>query len=291
MVRMQRKLNPPAWEALLTDKGIFYRYCLAAGLPVPKLLGIYRRGSTGWTFPASVIANRNEWLSFFRDECPPELVVKPTTGHHGSSFRIVKRDGEAFHILPGETVTPRDFLASLDSDPLYREFVIQERLKDHPVLGEISSPEALTTARVTSLVTRSGEVEIIVVDFKLILGENTTSNFSSGMSGNLVSQVSVERGTLEKVFTVVDGTGYVEVEKHPQSGRHLAGFQLPFWGEVRELVRTAALKFLPIRAVGWDVIFTADGPMLLEGNFWFDAPNNSLKAESIFRHLAEESRT
>jgi len=48
---------------------------------------------------------------------------------------------------------------------------------------------------------------------------------------------------------------------------------LPFWDEACALAETAARHFLPIRTIGWDVALTPEGPVILEGNFWWNPFN------------------
>jgi len=46
--QVQRKVNPVSWSPLLADKGIFYRFCAAHGIPIPDLYAIYFRRTPGY---------------------------------------------------------------------------------------------------------------------------------------------------------------------------------------------------------------------------------------------------
>jgi hypothetical protein len=63
---------------------------------------------------------------------------------------------------------------------------------------------------------------------------------------------------------------------HPKTGIPFATVRLPHWPAARLLVCRAALVFAPIRTVGWDVALTTEGPVLVEGNVWWDPPNESV---------------
>ena len=45
-----------------------------------------------------------------------------------------------------------------------------------------------------------------------------------------------------------------------------AGYRLPYWNEVRELVKNVHAKLPDIKSIGWDVAITENGPILVEGN-------------------------
>jgi hypothetical protein len=55
-------------------------------------------------------------------------------------------------------------------------------------------------------------------------------------------------------------------ERHPDTGGRLAGFRLPHWSEALALCLKAHASFSAYAYVGWDVAFTDDGPVLVEGN-------------------------
>jgi len=63
-------------------------------------------------------------------------------------------------------------------------------------------------------------------------------------------------------------------------------FTLPCWFETSVLVKQPALKFLPLRAIGWDVAITPDGPCILEANSYWDPPTPSENVPVIIDALS-----
>ena len=55
-------------------------------------------------------------------------------------------------------------------------------------------------------------------------------------------------------------------EVHKLSGISFEGFQLPYWKETIELVKLAHRQFYTMQTIGWDIVITDDGPLILEGN-------------------------
>ena len=63
---------------------------------------------------------------------------------------------------------------------------------------------------------------------------------------------------------------------------------MPLWEEAKELVSSAAYKFLPLRTMGWDVAISDRGAILLEGNCWWEQAANKRRAYSGIRALLKE---
>ena len=53
---------------------------------------------------------------------------------------------------------------------------------------------------------------------------------------------------------------------HPKTNIEITGFQLPYFEEVKKVVKEAALESDKILVVGWDVAITDKGPIIIEGN-------------------------
>lgn len=89
------------------------------------------------------------------------------------------------------------------------------------------------------------------------------------------------------IYTVLNEDGEIEnpcwsdktitiYTNHPNNGFKLIGFKVPMFKEAIELCKKAALVEQHIKYVGWDVAFTKDRPVLVEGNGLpgYDMPQN-----------------
>ena len=97
------------------------------------------------------------------------------------------------------------------------------------------------------------------------------TTFLRGLKGNIEAPVTLNTGRLQNANRI-PGTGaeIVTIPIHPKTKTAFAGFELPFWSEARRLVERTALLFLPVRTIGWDVALTPNGPVVVEGNVWWD---------------------
>jgi hypothetical protein len=272
LVRLQNQLNPASWTVLATDKSIFYRYCIAQGLPVPDLHAIWFRSTPGWS-PAGTVSSPGEWEDLFLHRVPAEFVVKPSDGLYGYGFRLFRRDGEMFTDHFGAVHTAKTILQILEEDPRFSSYVVQSRLVGHPDLQRLSRTDALQCIRIVTLVERDGSASVIHAHMKIIVGSNTVDNIDRGKTGNIHGAVDLQSGTLTggNIMTL-DGSGNRRCTHHPGTGALLTGLPIPLWHEACALARKAAPAFFPLRTIGWDIGLTPSGPVLLEANNWYDPP-------------------
>ncbi len=274
LTRVQESLNPVSWAPLLKDKSLLYRYCQAVDIPIPELYAIYFKGMPGWSNAGLFIEGRDDWARFINDELPHEFIIKPAQSALGKGVMAFRRSENVFVDAAGKRCSALDICDLMSGDCEFDCFVIQQRLRNHPELIRLSGNDNLQTVRFISFVDMAGKADILQAQLKLITGGNVTDNFEYGLTGNIQAQVSLADGKLTHAITIVpDGSGIKTVAAHPQTDICFAGFQLPFWAEACRLVKRAALKFSPIRTIGWDIALTPDGPLVLEGNIWWNPPN------------------
>ena len=107
--------------------------------------------------------------------------------------------------------------------------------------------------------------------------------------GGLSVAVNSETGTLgQGVFKPHYGGDWVS--EHPDTGIRFEGERLPEWDAILECCRRAAATLSGIRAVGWDIALTPDGPVIIEGNATWGLPvaqvhTNGYLTDEIRREL------
>ncbi|MBF2055266.1 MAG: hypothetical protein IGS03_17595 [Candidatus Sericytochromatia bacterium] len=83
------------------------------------------------------------------------------------------------------------------------------------------------------------------------------------------------------------GSFFTPLASHPDTGAALVGLQLPDFEQVLRLVKTAARRLPLVRAVGWDIALSAQGPCLIEGNDNWCVTIQMTMRQGI-RHLASQ---
>ena len=278
LVDLQDQLNPSALEDLTEDKSIFYPLCVALGIPVPETFAVFATGG-GWRRGGIPVRAESEWIGFFEEELPDAFVCKPAHGAHGRGISVWSREANGFVDHSGRRCNPAELYQRLASDSSHDPIVIQERLENHPALAKLTGCTALQTARVATLTDASGAAQILYAEWKLILTAGVVDNLRDGTSGNLTANASIETGLLAAAGRRRDdGTGIEPVTHHPVTGAALEGAALPDWEALRGLALRCARHFGLLRTVGWDIALTPKGPVVVEGNRWWDPPNDALLA-------------
>ncbi len=256
------------------DKGLFYRFCLANGVPVPELFAIFFKAGAGWSAAGHRLQSRADWRKLLDERLPGEFVIKPATGSYSESVNVFARSGDGFRDFAGRFYQAQDIIDWMADDPRYDCFVLQARLQSHPELVRLSATQALQTVRVISFIDANGNCRILHAHFKPITGPHLSDTFLEGLIGNVEAPVSLDDGRLQSANRIAGtGAGVMDVPIHPLTGLPFTGFQLPLWQEACRLVVDTAPKFLPLRAIGWDVALTPQGAVILEGNSQWDPPN------------------
>jgi len=272
---LQLRINPPDYNYITEDKSIFYPFCKGAGISIPELYAVFDP-AVGWASSNGSLQGRAEWCRFFNESAPQEFVIKPTLGVHGRAIGIYKKTNDGFVDFFGHQRSADDLYDSMSSDSLYDRFVIQERLANHSELLRLSGTAALQTLRMITITESGSSPTLLFAVQKIVGNEGAADNFSYGQKGNMVADVALDRGVLEKVVTGgTEGFDLREINEHPKTGVTFKGFRLPWWSEACDLVMAAAAKILPIRTVGWDVALTPNGPLIVEGNMWWHSDHHN----------------
>jgi hypothetical protein len=289
LIRLQLCVNPYALTSLTEHKALFYTYCMAWNLPIPRFYGLSAK-PVGYSAAGQPLVKAEDWKEFAQS-LPDEFIVKPSEGVYGRGFRLFRRDNGSFIDNEGRRHQAEDLGKATLTIPSYNSFVIQERLQSHPELVRLSGTSFLQTVRMVTWVRANGDVILPLALQKVIAADALVDNYIHGSSGNLCTLVDPQSGTLDAAIGPGASEGVMMAHTvHPRTGVQLEGFEIPLWKEACNLVRQAALRFLPLRTIGWDVAITSSGPILIEGNAWWD-PFNIGIALTQRTELAEQMKS
>jgi len=238
---------------LLRDKYVFAEY-LASAIGKEYIVPSYALISKGRVF----FSNEKRWGEISELLVDgSELVYKVIDGECADGVMLVTVSGDKV-IADDREYDKAGFIESLPN----RTIVVQNVVKQHAELQKFGT-RSVNTIRVVTIMGKSGEVNLFAAFLRL--GASAESFVENRAVGGLGVGLNLETGELMKYGFPHDSFG-VRLEKHPLSGLTFEGFQIPYWKEAVELVKNAHRQFYGIQSIGWDVVITENGPILLEGN-------------------------
>lgn len=282
---LQKAVNPLSFAPLLKNKAFFYKYLSATGLPHPEVLAIFNRQTAGVSSSGRILSSREDWIDYLENETPDEFMIKPIYGATGRGIKRLLKENHA--LTDGENrMTCAGLYDLMQSYPDSPGYLLQRRAFNHPAIVEFTAKETLHTLRIVTYVNRDRRPEVLFAALKFILDSGVIDNFRHGQTGNLFGFIDTEKGRIKSVIRKSAGEKQaVFLDRHPITQRSFSELAIPCWAESLDLVYRAALEFLPIRSIGWDVAVTPEGPCLIEGNFWWDPYNRKRYKHRIIEDL------
>jgi hypothetical protein len=238
------------YVCLLRDKFVFSQFVSSLAIPTPKNLAICNSISVTWLdtsqqSPFAQLLDRG-----FEGDC----FCKQVTGILGSgAFKLRLEAKRVF-------INDQQVTLEIVRQKLNGNYLIQEKLNQHPAMAELH-PSSINTLR---LVTARIDGEIKLLSAAQRIGANGKS-VDNWAAGGIVVAVDRQEGTLGREGFFKPGYGG-RVTRHPSTGVAFEGFQIPYFAQCLEIARQAHSQLYAIHSVGWDVAITAAGPVLIEGN-------------------------
>lgn len=244
-----RALNRGSDLSALDDKRKFWDLCQAHRLSTPALLLSF--------FEGRVELRAND-ASLAQD-----LFFKQRRGLRGDGAMRWFYDPANGSYTSGATGATLDRPALIEHYRRLspgRSYIVQPRLFDHPEIADLGNG-TVSVVRMITVVRPDGSIGEFSSMFKMPTGQSILTNLSDGA---VFSPIDSARGVLRQAFT--GALGKPQYDDHPVTGVRVVDRALPFWREAVELGCAAHAQFAYVACIGWDIVLTAQGPVLLEGN-------------------------
>lgn len=270
-------VNDRQWKPILDNKWLFHRHYGPLGVALPQLYG-YFDAEHGVSMQGAPLRTADDVLNLLLQLRPAGLVVKPVIGIQGKSVLVLERlsyeDGRVEAVgVDGRARSFEELMAHLTARHGIRYephedyvvegggYLLEEKLEQHPFFAEIN-PFTPNTVRIVTFADCSGEVHL---DLAAVRFGRRGSNADNWAQGGISVAVDLETGRLGKGSTKPKSGGDW-FDRHPDTEVAFVGRTVPMWQEVLELCRHAARMSPHVRSIGWDVLVTAAGPKMIEGN-------------------------
>jgi hypothetical protein len=220
------------------------------GIPTPRLLA-----KVGTDYAIDSPGKLQSTMSAFNEP----FVTKFDGGGSGVGIYCLQRAGNKFQ-YQGETVDA-EWVWQKYASVIDRGFLIEARAENHPDLDTIY-PDSLNTMRLTTAKTADGLWHVLLPYVKFGRNGSQVDNMSAG---GLFAKID-DTGRIGTIYCAKTGD---EFERHPDTNAPVTGTTIPYFEEAKQLALDASQVYGFISTVAWDVGITPDGPVIIEGNpFW-----------------------
>lgn len=238
---------------LLRDKYIFSAY-LSSAIGKQYVVDTKALISAGNAF----VCSENKWCSVSElFGVDTEYVYKKIDGECADGVMLVQ--GQANGVMvDGTHMSQEQFIQKLGKS----NYIVQNVIIQHQDLN-IFKTKSVNTIRIITIMGQSGAVDVFAAFLRL--SGSAESFVDNRAKGGIGVGIELDTGRLMQYGFPHDAFG-VKVDHHPISGVKFADVVLPYWNETVELVCNAHKQFYELQSIGWDVVLTQNGPVLLEGN-------------------------
>lgn len=254
-IRDRRNLNPKGtgynYVCILRDKFMFSQVLTGLGFPAPKNIALLN-------------SEQITWLADMRHRPLESLIGEEGIRLDGFCKKLAGILGKgAFPLrITGGKLFVKDAEISLSElkQRVRGEYLLQESIRQHTRMSELH-PHSINTVRV---ITFNNHREVQVFSAALRIGTNNRS-VDNWAAGGIVVGIDLDTGKLRKEGIFKPGYGG-RVERHPDTGVALEGFEIPYFQKSIELACSLHRCLYGIHSVGWDIAITPQGPLFIEGN-------------------------
>ncbi len=288
-------LNKNSWMNIHDNKWLFHLYYDNFEIPITEVYGYYNYNG-GLCKDGTSLSSPIDLKRFFRTMKPKNLVIKPVGGRCGKGILIFKnieyyKNGNIEFITMADNQYNLDqvchYIVNIQLNPKYPGVLLEKKVEQHSFFNNIN-PFTMNDIRIVTLMDKNNEVKIIFTGNRLGRKGSETANWARG---GLSVYVDPETGVLGKGWQNPEYGG-IWTEYHPDTKVKFKGQVIPMWNQIKSLSKKIATLTPELKIVGWDLVLTPTGPVVIEGNPIFNIEGvqaNELRysLDSVWEDLSE----
>jgi hypothetical protein len=256
-------LNPRKYYILARNKYIAHLVLESAEIAMPELICYYD--------PKSKIENNrigydyNSILKILKEKNTNKCFIKTTETSHGEGVMLVKnidyKDKSCqLNSFNGDVI---ELSQILGNEPLIFESVIEQS-------GQFKNfnSSSVNTIRFMTILLPSGEAKVIATFIKI--GRSGACVDNAGSGGNIDAAVDIETGEIHSAIQFNGWRKISPIKNHPDTGTLIEGVKIENWNDIKNRVLQFQQAIPFLKAIGWDIAITNDGPVVIEINDSWD---------------------
>lgn len=256
-------LNPKKYYTIARNKYFAHLFLAERGVRTSELYCYYN--PEGRVQYGNIAFDHNSVVNVLKKQQVRSCVIKTTETSYGNGVIVVKdieylKNGCLLHLFDDTDV---ELMNLLQHEPLVFESLIKQTAQ-----VESFNASSVNTVRFMTTLYPSGEVKIIATFMKI--GRNGRCVDNAGSGGNVDAAVDIASG---RIYNTIQFNGYRNIKSithHPDSGNLIEGVVIENWKKIKEDVKQFQRSMPFLKAIGWDIAITDNGPVVIEMNDYWD---------------------
>ncbi|WP_276253242.1 sugar-transfer associated ATP-grasp domain-containing protein [Halomontanus rarus] len=241
------------YEDVTGNDYAFYRLSKRYTDAIPDLYGTIENGGF-----VPVDTQENSILDLVRTH--RIIVLKPMTGSQGDGFYRIEYNGSGF-LINDELRSGQEVQDTIEK---LTNYTVTEYITQHDYCSQIYERTPNTIRILTIIDPRTHESVVLRACHRFGSSDSyPTDNWSRS---GYAAPVDVDTGRIKEIILLNEIGQRFYSEQHPETGSQVTGITVPYWEKSKDVVRRLADLHRPAPIIGWDVIITEDGPIIIEAN-------------------------
>lgn len=232
---------------LLRNKDLFCAVAKYYEIPVLSNVGVYKRGNvyqsngTALAISETLKKHSDVFIKAIDSECGQNI------------YHIIYNDDEI--VCNGGKINMNELKNILGEN----EYVIQDKLKQHPDLNRLH-PNSVNTIRIVTVRSKD-DIVPFSAELRIGTGDSCIDNLAAGGVAVGIN----EYGELNSFGIQKPPHGMITYS-HPDTNIVYKGYPIPYFKDVITLTKRFHSILPNIHSIGWDVAISECGPIIVEGN-------------------------
>jgi Sugar-transfer associated ATP-grasp len=242
--------NKVQYTPLFDNKYIFKIMLKGFDLPQPKYIT-----AIGQNYPIK----KYEQFEKFLAKHTSSIVLKPLDGSGGQGIFVLSFKNHQYYILD-DACSAKEIWSRIREGR--KPYLVEEHVEQIALMSNMH-PQSLNTLRIVTIKAKDLKWHLVGTWMRIGQGKAQVDNLGAG-------GIALGIDLNGKIYYAFDWHAKMEISSHPDTGLKLIGIDIPLYHEAIELALKASEKFGFMGTVGWDIGLSLRGPVIIEGNIFYD---------------------
>ncbi|MEI4768787.1 sugar-transfer associated ATP-grasp domain-containing protein [Psychrobacillus sp. FJAT-51614] len=255
-----RYINAP--YSFILDEKVVFESMYKSRLKIPQSFSLIKKGKLIPLHQEYKMENINDLIRYL--DSNEKCVIKPIRNGGGYGIHILSKIDNDYYVN-SKRVTFNEISRIVEAldDYFVSEFITQGKF------GASLYSETTNTIRIVTMIDPATNKAFIPIAVQRI-GNKDSSPTDNWTQGGLSAEIDLETGTLGKGVTYPREGILTYHDYHPETQSKISNAVIPHWDIIKKEILEAANLYPYISYIGWDVVTTDEGYMVLEGNNFTD---------------------